>query len=47
VTIVSNHGTVPTKGARVSVTGRVNEVATVGGQAVGLHLEEEKVHFRY
>ena len=47
VTIVSNRGTVPTKGARVSVKGRVNEVATVGGQAVGLHLEEEKVHFRY
>ena len=47
VTIVSNHGTIPTKGARVSVTGRVNEVATVGGQAVGLHLEEEKVHFKY
>jgi hypothetical protein len=47
VTIISNHGTVPTKGARVSVKGRVNDVATVGGQAVGLHLEEEKVHFRY
>jgi hypothetical protein len=47
VTIVSNHGTVPTKGARVSVTGRVNEIAIVGGQAVGLHLEEEKVHFKY
>jgi hypothetical protein len=46
VTIVSNHGTVPTKGARVSVKGRVNEVATIGGQAVGLHLEEEKVHFK-
>ena len=47
VTIVSNHGTIPTRGARVSVKGRVNEVATVGGQAVGLHLEEEKVHFKY
>jgi hypothetical protein len=47
MTIVSNHGTIPTKGARVSVTGRVNEIASVGGQAVGLHLEEEKVHFKY
>ena len=47
VTVVSQHGTVPTKGARVSVKGRVSEVATFGGQAVGLHLEEERVHFRY
>jgi hypothetical protein len=46
VTVVSNHGTVPAKGAHVSVKGRVNDVATVGGQAVGLHLEEEKVHFK-
>jgi hypothetical protein len=47
VTVISNHGTVPTKGARVSVKGRVNDIATVRGQAVGLHLEEEKVHFKY
>ena len=47
VTIISNHGTVPTKGVRVSVKGRVNDIATVRGQAVGLHLEEEKVHFKY
>jgi DNA/RNA endonuclease YhcR with UshA esterase domain len=47
VTVVSQHGRVPTKGARVSVKGRVNEFATFGGQAVGLHLEEEKIHFRY
>ena len=47
VTVVSQRGIVPTRGARVSVKGRVNEVATFGGQAVGLHLEEEKVHFRY
>ena len=42
-----DHGTVPTKGTRVSVKGRVNDVATVGGQAVGLHLAEEKVHLKY
>jgi len=47
VTIVSNHGTVPASGAHVSVKGRVNDVATIGGQAVGLHLEEQKVHFKY
>ena len=47
VTVVSQHGRVPTKGARVSVKGRVSEVASFGGGAVGLHLEEEKVHFKY
>jgi hypothetical protein len=46
VTIVSQHGRVPAKGARVSVKGRVNEFATFGGQSVGLHLEEEKVNFK-
>jgi hypothetical protein len=47
VTVVSQHGRVPSKGARVSVKGRVNEFATFGGQSVGLHLEEEKVRFKY
>jgi hypothetical protein len=46
VTVISQHGQVPAKGARVSVKGRVNEFATFGGQSVGLHLEEEKVHFK-
>jgi len=46
VTVVSQHGRVPTKGARVTVKGRVNEFATFGGQSVGLHLEEENVHFK-
>ena len=47
VTVVSQYGRVPTKGARVSVRGRVNEVATFGGQAIGLHLEQEHLHFKY
>jgi hypothetical protein len=47
MTVVSQHGHVPSKGARVSVKGRVTDVATFGGQAVGLHLDEEKVHFKY
>src|SRR5262245_56037478 len=46
VTVISQHGYAPAKGARVSVKGRVNEFATLGGQSVGLHLEEEKVHFK-
>ena len=46
VTVVSQNGRVPTKGARVSVKGRVNEFATFGGQAVGLHLQQEHIKFK-
>jgi hypothetical protein len=46
VTVLSQGGRVPTKGARVQVKGRVNEVATFGGQAVGLHIQETDLDFR-
>jgi hypothetical protein len=46
VTVLSQDGRVPTRGTRVSVRGRVEEVATVGGQAVGLQLREEHVSFK-
>ena len=46
VTVVSNNGRVPTKGAHVRVKGRVNQFATFGGQSVGLHLQQEKISFR-
>ena len=46
VTVVSNNGRVPTKGAHVRVKGRVNQFATVGGQSVGLHLQQEKISFK-
>ena len=39
ITVLSRGGA-PRKGARVRVKGRVNEVATFGGSAVGLHIEE-------
>ncbi len=45
VTVVSNNGRVPTRGARVKVRGRVEEFATFGGTAVGLHLQHEHVTF--
>lgn len=47
VTVVSREGRAPSRGARVSVRGRVSEVAQFGGRAIGLHLEEEHVKFRY
>jgi hypothetical protein len=46
VTIVSQHGHSPSKGAHVQVKGRVNDVGTFGGQAVGLHLEERDLKFK-
>jgi hypothetical protein len=45
VTVIAQNGRVPSKGSRVSVRGRVNDVATFGGQSVGLHLEQEHLQF--
>jgi hypothetical protein len=45
VTVVSNNGRVPTRGAHVRVKGRVSDVATLGGQAIGLHIEQRDVDF--
>jgi hypothetical protein len=45
VTVVSQTGRVPTRGARVRVRGRVEEVGTVGGQSVGLHIQQTDLHF--
>jgi hypothetical protein len=45
VTVVAQNGRVPTKGARVRVKGRVQDVATLGGQAVGLHIQQTGIHF--
>ena len=38
---------VPAKGARVKVKGRVGEVASFGSRSVGLHLEEESRKSEY
>jgi hypothetical protein len=46
VTVVSNDSRVPSKGARVRVKGRVNEVATLGGRALGLHIQQTDLDFR-
>jgi len=47
VTVVAHNGRVPAKGSRVSVKGRVNDVANFGGQALGLHLEQEQLKFKH
>lgn len=46
VMVVSNSGRVPPRGARVRVKGRVSEIATLGGQPVGLHIQQRNVDFR-
>jgi hypothetical protein len=46
MTVVSQHGRTPSKGARVRVTGRVSDVGMFGGQSVGLHLEEKNLKFK-
>ena len=46
LTVVSQNGRVPTRGAHVRVKGRVSDVATFGGQAIGLHLQQTDVHFK-
>jgi hypothetical protein len=46
VTVVAQNGRVPTRGSRVRVEGRVEDVATLGGQAIGLHLQQTDIHFK-
>jgi hypothetical protein len=47
VTVLANNSRrMPSRGSRVHVKGKVNEVAVFGGQSVGLHLREEKLDIR-
>jgi hypothetical protein len=40
ITVLAKSGRAPAKGSHVKVKGRVSEVATLGSQSVGLHIEE-------
>ena len=46
MTVVAQGGRVPTKGAHVRVKGRVSDIATFGGQSVGLHIEQTGINFK-
>ena len=46
VTVIAQNGQTPSKGAHVKVKGRVSDMATFGGQAVGLHLEQRDISFK-
>jgi hypothetical protein len=43
LTVVSRNSRVPTKGARVRVTGTVGELAVFGGESFGLHVQERRL----
>src|SRR5688572_32860611 len=46
MTVLSQNGQVPGKGAHVRVKGRVSDVATLGGQSLGLHMEQRDIDFK-
>ena len=46
VTVLSRGGRMPARGARVRVTGKVGEMAMLGGRAVGLHIREDDIDYR-
>jgi hypothetical protein len=46
LTVISNSPRMPTNGSRVRVKGKVNDVAVLGGQSLGLHLREEDLSIR-
>lgn len=46
VTVLSQSMRVPPRGARVEVTGRVEEFATFGGRSIGLHIREGRLRVR-
>lgn len=45
--LAQNARSIPTKGARVQVKGRVAEVASFGGRSVGLHIQEQSRKAKY
>lgn len=43
ITVISNAARVPPRGARVRVSGRVNEFGSFGGRSVGMHMRESNL----
>jgi hypothetical protein len=46
VTVLSQSSRMPARSERVRVRGRVQDVAMLGGTAVGLHLREEDLYVK-
>jgi hypothetical protein len=45
ILVVSDDNRVPSRGARVKVTGKVSEFAVFGGRSIGLHLRERDLDY--
>lgn len=43
LTVISQRNRVPGRGARVRVTGEVDEIAMLGGRSIGLHIKEKRL----
>jgi len=46
VTVLSQDGRTPTRGSHVRVKGKVGELATFGGQSLGLHIRQTDLDFK-
>jgi hypothetical protein len=46
ITVLAGSGRTPTKGARVQVKGRLEDVATLGGNAIGLHIRQTDIDIK-
>ena len=46
ITVVSRSGRAPATGTRVEVTGKLSEVAVLGGRSIGLHIQEDERRIR-
>ncbi len=46
ITVVSTERRAPSRGARVEVRGKVEDVAVLGGRPLGLHLRERRLRYR-
>jgi hypothetical protein len=46
ITVLAGDGRTPTRGARVKVKGRLEDVATLGGNSIGLHIRQTDLDFR-
>jgi hypothetical protein len=46
ILVVSDEHRTPSRGARVRVTGKVEEFAVLGGRSIGLHLRERDLDYR-
>ena len=46
ITVLSQNTRMPARGERVRVTGKVEDVAMIGGRALGLHMREESFDVR-